>query len=311
MIGCKGREDGVVAENISIIKHREEMDRNVSVKPYRNSHLKWRSGQERETGAVASSVSSRAAAKVLSSTPARIGGPEHSPELSSIHGSDAGGSMLVPRVVREILTEDMVEDETEPLGSAWYMLDEDDRTINYPANNKEEKVTKVTTKAVSCKPCPSSSNSDKSTLSVQSPGPATTIVSDSVGISTPAKSIALGSEEVADVRFMGDTIVSKLSQMNSDMSARRTLSRTGLSSEDTSGEIFSAVVHRNQTAMVVKYSNSAARSSAKEPIKKKFKLSSRNRAATQLSIFSKEEYYRGKPASERMFDEFMEEEEKV
>ena len=44
-------------------------------------------------------------------------------------------------------------------------------------------------------------------------------------------------------------------------------------------------------------------------IRKRFKLGSRSRKATQLNIYSKGEFYSGKPASERLFDEFIEEEE--
>jgi len=310
MLGGKGRKESVVAENISSIMARDSLDLNLSSQPPVISNLKTRLSQERETGAaVASSVSSRAAANVLSSTPARKGGPEHSLELSSIHGSDAGGSMLVPRVVREMLTEDMVEEETELIGATWYMLEEEDETTKQPLNIKE-----ATTEAVNCKPGSSSpSHLEKSTLPPQSRGHATINESDIVRASRPDMYDVLpelGRGKDADVsRVLGDTIESELSQISPDNSARTIRSRTALSSEDTSGEIFSAVVHRNQTAIVVNYPSIAARSSAKEPIRKKFKLSSRNSAATQLSIFSKREYYRGKPASERMFDELMEEEE--
>ena len=63
--------------------------------------------------------------------------------------------------------------------------------------------------------------------------------------------------------------------------------------------------------MVVKYPTMAAGcSSARGPgSRKKFKLASGSRKATQLRIFTKGEYYKGMPGSERKFDEFLEEEE--
>ena len=70
------------------------------------------------------------------------------------------------------------------------------------------------------------------------------------------------------------------------------------------------MIHRKQNAIVVKYPTmTAGCSSARGPSRKKFKLASSNRTATTLRIFSKGEYYRGMPGSERKFDELLEEED--
>ena len=67
--------------------------------------------------------------------------------------------------------------------------------------------------------------------------------------------------------------------------------------------------HRLACGMVVKCPNIAARYSARRSNWKKFRLASSSRAATQLRIYGKAQYYRDKPDSERKFDELIEEDE--
>ena len=74
-------------------------------------------------------------------------------------------------------------------------------------------------------------------------------------------------------------------------------------SSDTSGEIFSAVVHKTQTTVVVSCSTTA-----RGPSRKRFRLANTRQSTPQLNIFSQAEYYRGKTSSERRFDQLLEEE---
>ena len=76
-------------------------------------------------------------------------------------------------------------------------------------------------------------------------------------------------------------------------------SRSRLSSSDTSGEIFSAVVHRTQVTMVVPY-----RVDMMGRARKRFRLTTRQ-TDPAMTIFSQAEYYRGKQSSKRKFDELV------
>jgi len=84
-------------------------------------------------------------------------------------------------------------------------------------------------------------------------------------------------------------------------------------SEDTSGEIFSAVVHKNQVGVVVPYRESYTPSSlrGKNLRRKKLKLAHPTKVPASISfhLFSPEQYYESKSRSERLFDEFIEEED--
>ena len=197
--GVQTRDESIVTENISIIKGRESVDPRISIQPSANMPVK-RQDQENAT-------------RVLSSTPVRIDGPEHLLELSSIHGSDAGGSMLVPMIDREMLTKERVDDHTELTGDTWY--------------------AEVNTAKVIPLPYP-----DKSSPPVQSSALTNSIMLDSFGESQYFRESR--GKEVKAVGFKEDIIKSEVSQISPDNSARMPRSRTLLSSNDTSGEIFSA-----------------------------------------------------------------------
>ena len=97
-------------------------------------------------------------------------------------------------------------------------------------------------------------------------------------------------------------------RLSSDLSE----GRSRLSSLDTSGEIFSLVVHKNQVRMTVpcppigrdRVGGSRARG------KKRFRLATRQ-PQPAMSLFSKAEYYRGKHSSEMKFDMLEEENNKA
>ena len=83
-------------------------------------------------------------------------------------------------------------------------------------------------------------------------------------------------------------------------------STSSASSVDTSGELFSAVVHSKLVTRVVPY-NSSVKKGSLGVARKKFRLASRKPVVSPpLSIFSPEEYYRGKRACEKPFDEMLE-----
>merc|ERR1719318_2473860 len=89
-------------------------------------------------------------------------------------------------------------------------------------------------------------------------------------------------------------------------------SRSSLSSSDTSGEIFSAVVHRTQVTMVVPcppLSRGRVDMMGRGRARKRFRLTTRQ-TDPAMTIFSQEEYYRGKQSSERKFDELVQGEER-
>merc|ERR1719186_943406 len=78
-------------------------------------------------------------AKLLSSTPAKDVKSVYSPGVSSIHSSGAGGSMLVPRVVREMVTEERVE-ETEVEDDTWYLAVEKEPNKQSPGDKDSHDV---------------------------------------------------------------------------------------------------------------------------------------------------------------------------
>ena len=166
--GGKDKEEDLVAENISVINTRVSLDPRLSVEPCKTGFLKRQPDREQLICGASedSSFKSSRSARVLSSTPARIGVPGYSLELSSIHSSDAGGSMLVPRVVREMITEEMVEEEASLEGDTWYLNEEREETI-------KDSVDKGKEKEISMNP-------------PQSTGPTTILLSDSVAVSPSA-----------------------------------------------------------------------------------------------------------------------------
>merc|ERR1719369_1535955 len=109
-----------------------------------------------------------------------------------------------------------------------------------------------------------------------------------------------------------DSHTNKVTGGSSNISAVATPSKystSSVSSVDTSGEIFSAVVHSKLVTRVVPYNTSVRRGTMPDG-KKKFRLASRKPLVSpRLSIYSPEEYYRGKRASEKLFDEMLEQDQ--
>jgi hypothetical protein len=103
-------------------------------------------------------------------------------------------------------------------------------------------------------------------------------------------------EEVTD-NDISIIVKAELSNLSPPPSRSKTVQ-----SSDTSGEIFSAVVHKTQTTVVVSCSTNA-----RGPSRKRFRLAN-TRQTPQLNIFSQAEYCRGKTSSERRFDQLLEEE---
>ena len=123
VVGNKEKKQKMCLEDLSAIKTRESMDPRQSVQPFKKGVAPCS-----ETGGVPMKIEDQESrySKPLSSTPARSGRIQFalvksggSFDLSSIHSSEAGGSMLVPRVDREIITEERVE-ETESEDENWY-----------------------------------------------------------------------------------------------------------------------------------------------------------------------------------------------
>merc|ERR1712142_449632 len=95
---------------------------------------------------------------------------------------------------------------------------------------------------------------------------------------------------------------SKMTRVEASKSKHKTSSASSI---DTSGEIFSAVVHRRLVSRVIPYTNTV-KQGAKRIGRKKFKLASKRQTVSpKLSLFSPEEYYKGARASEQMFDEII------
>eukprot|EP00092_Neocalanus_flemingeri_P039130 GFUD01042592.1.p1 GENE.GFUD01042592.1~~GFUD01042592.1.p1 ORF type:complete len:792 (-),score=267.30 GFUD01042592.1:12-2387(-) len=120
-------------------------------------------------------------------------------------------------------------------------------------------------------------------------------------------------EQTQDDDDLSLSIQKQLASLSPGKSASSTHSRsrssTALSAEDTSGEIFSAVVHKNQVPMIVNYHCPSSLNPIRAPSRKKFRLANYSQETAKLRIFTKDEYYCGKPSSERKFDEFLEEDE--
>ena len=92
----------------------------------------------------------------------------------------------------------------------------------------------------------------------------------------------------------------------SKLSPPHNRSRSRLSSTDTSGEIFSSVVHKTQVTMVVPFTP-VSRDRDMVGLgraRKRFRLATRQTEPAK-TIFSPSEYYRGKQSSERKFDELV------
>ena len=150
VLGGKRMNEDTLVENISTINNRVSLDPRLSVHPSRKESV-----HEHETGDVSiedSYLMSSRLVRVLSSTPARIEGPPGlSLEISSIHSSDAGGSMLVPRVKREMFTEEIVEDDTEIEGDTWYLVEGKELTVDHPVYIKHAETT-TKEEAANCLP---------------------------------------------------------------------------------------------------------------------------------------------------------------
>ena len=149
VLGGKRINEDTLVENISTINNRVSLDPRLSVHPSRKESV-----HEHETGDVSiedSYLMSSRLIRFLSSTPARIDGPGHSLEISSIHRSDVGGSMLVPREDREMFTEEIVEDDTEIEGDTWYLVEGKELTVDHPVYIKHAETT-TKEEAANCLP---------------------------------------------------------------------------------------------------------------------------------------------------------------
>ena len=220
-------------KNISVIETKKSMDPRLSVQPHKN---------------------------LLSSTPVRneetrltfpppICQVEPS-GISSIHSSDAGGSMLVPRVEREILTIDRVEETDETEDDDWY-----DGTI---MNSKQLVTPRISTSGAKVKFHTTSSDQSHSLThfikaQLSSLSPSTTGIT-SISSNTTSSSYTVSSYPTdlgvpipsCSAQAKGKVVVSQLSKVvlrPSTPTAAPKRSTSSASSVDTSGEIFSAVVH--------------------------------------------------------------------
>merc|ERR1719318_1918001 len=218
---------------------------------------------------------------------------EESLGVSSIHSSDAGGSMLVPRVEREILTVERVEETDESEG-------EDLQQFSSPCPSPSTILSHASV------PVASVSLSSPQTLS-------RLIRSELASLSPPSSrdspSLATKGSTILPAKDSLHTIQSGsfLAKPNGSPKLPKR-SSSSVSSTDTSGEIFSAVVHSKMVTRMVPYVRTPAKGTMGIK-RKRFVLASRLKVASpQLSHFSQKEYYKGDRASERLFDQITEEE---
>jgi len=312
-------------KNISVIASRQSVDPRLSGQPQQ---------------------------KQLSSTPVNKNTFQSSPPIcrvdpsgiSSIHSSDAGGSMLVPREEREILTMDRVEETDESYDESKLVtrVEETDESATEESYD-ETTLTNQTASPYRLSPNPSlnqPSNSYstvtgvfhantrekskdltqfiKAQLSCLSPSRnLTSIARDDTSTAKIDSSkqvdnlVSSGSTQDMGMKKVIDSYTSEVTERSSNMSAVATTTKnstSSVSSVDTSGEIFSAVVHSKLVTRVVPY-NTSVRKGAMSDVKK-FRLASRKPLVSpRLSIYSPEEYYRGERASEKLFDEMLEQDQ--
>jgi len=272
-------------KDISVIKTRPSLDPRMSVEPRVGGAGSGGAGQK----------------QLLSSTPARMmtGLVEESLGVSSIHSSDAGGSMLVPRVEREILTVERVEETDESEG-------EDLQQFSSPCPSPS---TILSHAAV---PVASVTLSSPQTLS-------RLIRSELASLSPPSSRDNTSTRESPSLATKGSTILPAKDSLHTIQSGSFLAKPNGspklpkrstssVSSTDTSGEIFSAVVHSKMVTRMVPYVRTPAKGTMGIK-RKRFVLASRLKVASPpLSHFSQKEYYKGDRASERLFDQITEEE---
>jgi len=292
-------------KNISVIASRQSVDPRLSGQPQQ---------------------------KQLSSTPVNKKTFQSSPPIcqvdpsgiSSIHSSDAGGSMLVPRIDREILTMDRVEETDESYDetiltnqtASLYHLSPNP-SLNQPsksyltvtgvfhANTREKSkdLTQFIKAQLSClspsRNLTSIARDDTSAAKIDSSKQVDNLVSS-------------GSTQDMGMKKVIDSHTSEVTGRSSNISAVATTTKnstSSVSSVDTSGEIFSTVVHSKLVTRVVPYKTSVRKGTMSD-VKKKFRLASRKPLVSpRLSIYSPEEYYRGKRASEKLFDELVEQDQ--
>jgi len=287
-------------EDISVIKTRVSQDPRVSVEP-----------RVDRGGSGASLLGQK---QLLSSTPARMTGlVEDSLGVSSIHGSDAGGSMLVPRVEREILTVERVEEtdesEVEEIDSNPRLSSPSSTILSHtsvpvasvPLSSPETLSRLIRAELSSLSPPSRDNTGTKEIPSLATEGSTTHPAMDSLHAVSGISTIQSGSFH-------------SKSDGSSKLPKRSTSS---VWSADTSGEIFSAVVHSKMMKRMVPYVRTPAkvpwgRTTAKATMgmksKKRFVLASRLKVVSPpLSHHSHGEYYKGARASERSFDQMIEE----
>merc|ERR1719318_2474698 len=171
---------------------------------------------------------------------------EESLGVSSIHSSDVGGSMLVPRVKREILTMERVEETDESEG-------EDLQQFSSPCPSLSTILSHASV------PVASVSLSSPQTLS-------RLIRSELASLSPPSSRDNTSTRESPSLATKGSTILPAKDSLHTIQSGSSDgspklpkRSTSSVSSTDTSGEIFSAVVHSKMVTRMVPYVRTPAK----------------------------------------------------
>ena len=312
--------------NISGIKARESVDPRLSDQPLQKQ---------------LASTPIRKQDEVKSPSPCQVEGFGIS--VSSIHSSDAGGSMLVPRVEREILTEDRIEEsEEEDVNGSCFkeytdttnhhsgfkyspscstvlregsgskdlysLIQAQLSTLSPPTKNVAgSSVQKAITPVTKSSYCSTKSTTARLPLPTTSPSPegikrplaeGFTSLSpykgnddahlDELSISPPGVSFVSSSEACQLKRPCQPSKGSDKSRSKTTRAEASKHKTSSASSFDTSGEIFSAVVHSKLVSRVIPYNNTVK---ARKIGRKKFTLASKRQIVSpQLSLFSPEEY---------------------
>merc|ERR1712179_157310 len=287
-------------KNISVIASRQSVDPRLSGQPQQK--------QLSSTPVIKTSQSSPPICRVDPSG------------ISSIHSSDAGGSMLVPREE----TEESYDDS-----KLVTRVEETDESESYD----ETTLTNQTASPYHLSPNPSLNQPSNSYSTVTGVFHANTrekskdltqFIKAQLSCLSPSRNLtSIARDDTSTAKIDSSKQVDNLVSSGStlDMGMKKVIdshtpevtttknSTSSVSSADTSGEIFSAVVHSKLVTRVVPY-NTSVKKGAMSDVKKKFRLASRKPLVSpRLSIYSPEEYYRGKRTSEKLFDEMLEQDQ--
>jgi len=296
-------------KNISVIASRQSVDPRLSGQP-----------QQKQLSSTPVIKTSQSSPPICQTDPSGI---------SSIHSSDAGGSMLVPRVEREILTVDRVEDTDESEHEVSYetkILANQPTSLFHLSPNprlSQPSQSHSTGTGVFHADTPEQSHDlaqfIKAQLSSLSPSRNLASIAREDASSDNNDSLVKQVDNLVPSCSTQDTGMKVIDSHTSEVAGRppnisavATTTRnstSSVSSVDTSGEIFSAVAHSKLVTRVVPY-NTSVRKGTMSDAKKKFRLASRKPLVSpRLSIYSPEEYYSGKRASEKLFDEMLEQDQ--